>query len=109
MPVSYTHLKLNEDVDALAGHYTPRKELRLRQGNRDVLYVVSDTVVDSSCCGIADFSSALVPGFIVSWQSGTSDEGLPVSEVEPVTDKSMKASIRKKIREAENVSQIEFW
>ena len=109
MPTSYTHLRLNEDVNALAGHYTPQKEVRLPCNGREVLYVVSGTVVDSSCCGNADFSSALVPGFIVSWQSGTNDDGLPVSEVEPITDKAMKARILKKIREAESISQVNFW
>ena len=109
MSTSYTHLRLNEDVNALAGHYTPQKEVRLPLNGREVLYVISDAVVDSSCCGEADFNAALVPGYIVKWQSDKNSEGLYRSEVEPITDKATKDNIRKKILETENVSQVEFW
>lgn len=109
MTAVYTHLKLNDDVNALAGHYTPRKEVRLPYKGREVLYVINDAVVDSSCCGTADFNAALVPGYILKWQSEKNQDGLYLSDVEPVTDKATKADIRKKVREAENVTQVEFW
>ena len=109
MTVKYTHLQLNKDIDALAGHYTPRKETRLPYNGREVLYIISDTVVDSSCCGVTDFNAALVPGFILKWQSEKNSDGLYLSEVEPVADKAARNNIRKKIRETENVKQVEFW
>ena len=109
MPTSYTHLRLNEDVNALAGYYTPQKEIRLPYNGREVLYVISEAVVDSSCCGEADFNAALVPGYIVKWQSEKNEDGLYLSKVEQITDKSVKDSIKKIIRETENVSQVEFW
>ena len=106
---TYTHLKLNQDVEAIAGHYTPQKEVKLKYNGREVLYVISDAIVDSSCCGSADFSSALVPGYIVRWQAETNKDGLLLSEVEPVSDKKTRDKIRKTIKETEHVSQIEFW
>ena len=109
MTVKYTHLQLNEDINALAGHYTPQKEVRLPYNGREVLYIISGAVVDSSCCGTADFNAALVPGYILKWQSAKNKEGIYVSDVEPVTEKADRASIRGKIHEAENVTQVEFW
>jgi hypothetical protein len=109
MTTKYTHLQLNKDIDALAGHYTPQKEVRLPYNGREVLYVINCAVVDSACCGTADFNAALVPGYILNWQSEKNKDGLYLSEVEPVTDKAAKADIRKKVREAENVTQVEFW
>jgi hypothetical protein len=109
MKDTYTHLRLNDDVDALAGHYTPRKEVRLPFNGREVLYIVSDAVVDSSCCGTADFNAALVPGFVLKWQSEKNRDGLYLSEVEPIADKAARDIIREKIREDENVTQVEFW
>jgi hypothetical protein len=109
MTVTYTHLELSEDINALAGYYTPQKEVRLPYGGREVLYVVSDAVVDSSCCGTADFKAALIPGYILKWRAEKNEDGLYQSEVEPITDKTAKDSIRRKIREAENVTQVEFW
>ncbi len=109
MAARYTHLELNRDVNAIAGHYTPLKEVRLKYNGREVLYVLSEAVVDASCCGTADYASALVPGYIVKWQAEKHRDGLPVSEVEPVTDKQARAGIRKIIRETEHVTQTEFW
>ncbi len=109
MATRYTHLKLNQDVNAIAGHYTPLKEVRLKYNGREVLYILSEAVVDASCCGTADYASALVPGYIVKWQAEKNQDGLPVSEVEPVIDKQARAGIRKIIRETEHVTQTEFW
>jgi hypothetical protein len=105
----YTHLELNQDIQAFAGYYTPQKEGRLKYNGREVLYVISQAVVDASCCGSADFSYALVPGYIIKWQTETNQDGLPVSEVEPIADKVTQDNIRKIIQETEQVSQIEFW
>jgi hypothetical protein len=107
--VKYTHLELDRDIEALAGYYTPRKEVRLPYEGREVLYVISRAVVDASCCGVADFNCALVPGYVVRWRAETNGEGLPVSEVEPVTDPVARVRVRKIIQETEDVSQVEFW
>jgi hypothetical protein len=107
--VKYTHLKLNEDVAAPAGHYTPEKESSIKINGREVLYILSSAVVDASCCGNADFTSALVPGYII-WQDIASDNDSPaVSEVEPITDRTTREKIKKIIQENENISQVEFW
>jgi hypothetical protein len=66
-------------------------------------------VIESSCCGVGNWGYALVPGYIVSWQNERNAAGLPVSEVEPISDEVSQSSIRKIIREVENISQIEFW
>jgi hypothetical protein len=105
----YTHLELDHDIPAPAGYYTTQKEGRIQVDGREVLYVVSQAVVDSSCCGVADFASALVPGFVVRWQAEKDKEGLPVSEVEPVRDETVREAVRKLIRERENIEQVEFW
>jgi len=105
----YTHLELNRDIAAPSGYYTPQKEVRLKYDGREVLYVLSQAVVESSCCGATDFNSALVPGFVVSWHSEKSSEGLPISEVESISDDAIRDAIRKHIKETEHISRIEFW
>ena len=105
----YTHPELNRDIHSISGYYTPQKEARLKYGSDEVLYVTGQVVMDSSCCGSGDYSYALVPGYIARWQSETNKDGLPVSEVEPITDKIAQVKIRKIIQETEGVSQVEFW
>ena len=107
--IEYTHSKLNEDSYAIAGYYTPEKELRLKYNNREVLYVVGQAVIESSCCGTGGCRYALVPGYIVNWQNRANEAGLPVSDVEPISDKTARDAIRQIISEAESVPQVEFW
>ncbi len=105
----YAHLELNRDVPAPSGYYTPQKEVRLKYGGRDVLYILSQAVIESSCCGASDFNSALVPGYVVRWQTEKNKEGVPISEVEPVADEKARDAIRKVIKDTEHISQTEFW
>lgn len=107
--VKYTHLKLNQDIAAPAGYYTPEKESVVKINGREILYILSSTVVDSACCGTADYNSALIPGYIIKKHSTKDKDGLSVSEVEPITDKATREKIRKIIQETENISQVEFW
>ena len=104
----YTHLELNRDIAAPAGFYTPLKEVRLKYNGREVLYIINQAVIDSSCCGTSDFASALVPGYIVSWRAERNSDGTPVSVVDPIADKRVQDGIRKIIRETEHVQQTEF-
>ena len=107
--LEYTHTKLEEDLYCPAGYYTPLKEVRLKYNHREVLYVVGHAAMESSCCGIGSWAYALVPGYIVNWQNTTNEASLPVSEVEPISDKAMRENIRQIIEEAESISRIEFW
>ena len=107
--IKYTHLELDKNVTCVAGYYTPQKEVRLKYDDREVLYVVGRAVIESSCCGLGNWGYALVPGYIVSWQTRKNDAGLPVSEVEPISDEATKNNIRKIIKETENITQIELW
>ena len=107
--LEYTHLKLNEDVYNKTGYYTPQKEVRLKYNDREVLYVVGQAVIESSCCGVGNWGYVTVPGYILNWQNETNEAGLPVSEVEPISDKAIRENISQIIKEAELISQIEFW
>lgn len=105
----YTHHPLSNDIICLAGYYTPQKEVRLPFDGREVLYVVGQAVVETSCCGACNYSYVLVPGYLVKWQVEKDKQGLPVSEVELIRDKAPQDRLRKLIEETERVSQIEFW
>ncbi len=105
----YTHLELNSDILAPSGYYTPQKEVRLKYDGREVLYTINRAVIECSCCGATSYNSALVPGYIVRWQTERDEEGNPVSEVELITNEEVRNTIRKIIEETENVLQTEFW
>ena len=107
--LQYTHLGLNNSIESLAGFYTPQKEARLKCNNREVLYVIGHAVIESACCGTGSWGYALVPGYIINWQNSRNEAGLPVSEVEPISDEAAQSNIRQLIQTNEAVSQIGFW
>jgi len=109
--LKYTHLELGKDVEiGIAGYYTPQQEERLEYNGRELLYVIGRAVVESWCCGRpGNRTYALVPGYIVNWQNTKNEDGLPVSEVEPILDEAARSNIRRTIETKEAVSPVEFW
>lgn len=105
---SYRHTKLGEDiVTGIAGTYTPEKEVRLPYNGREVLYVVGEATLASSCCGVGNWVYVAVPGYILTWHNST-DGGVPISEVEPIGDAAAREEIRKTIEQKESTDRIDF-
>ena len=110
--IDYVHLPLGEDVLAFAGYYTPEQEVRLPFRDREVLYVTGYVAVEATCsdagCATGSFWYAIVPGYVVSWQSRRTDAGLPVTEVEPIGDPETRQEIERTVMEREAVTRVEF-
>lgn len=108
MTRTYTHIELDTEVQAIGGHYTLEKEVRMPYDGREVLYVVGMALVDSSCCAVTGCKYAIVPGFIVNWKSGVNKDNLPVTEVEPIRDEQTRSEITARIKQTEFVQLVEF-
>ena len=66
--VTYTHLELRNDVViGIGGYYTPQREVRLKYNGREILYVIGQAVIESSCYGTGSWTYAVVPGYIANW------------------------------------------
>ncbi len=105
---SYVHQKLNQEVVAIGGYYLLTKEVRLPFRGRDLLYLVGHAAFETTCCGTGGCAYALVPGFVVDWRGGVSEDGLPVSRVEPVQARTVQDHLRRIIARKELVHQIVF-
>lgn len=82
---------------------------------REVLYVTGHVVVEATCsasgesgCRTMDQRYAIVPGYLLKWQHETSESGLPVSEVEQISDVGERVRIKQIILDSECVSQVDF-
>ncbi len=107
---NYTHLELGKDVvTGIAGYYTPQREVRLKYDGREVLYIVGEAVIESSCCGVGSWTYAIVPGYIINWQNTKNEIGLPISEVAPISDKEVQDNIRRILETKEAALLIGFW
>ena len=109
MAIKYVHQELNQDVYFPAGCYTPHKEVRLKHSDREILYVIGHASIEASCCGCANWGYAVVPGYIINWQSEKNEAGAPVSEIESISEDTVRKDIRDTIRESENIHAVEFW
>jgi hypothetical protein len=108
MSMTYTH-ELNKEVLSISGWYELEKEERITHQGREILYVVGNAVVDSSCCGSGGCRYAVVPGYVLSWKSGTNENGLSTSQVEPVRAPEVQSEIRDLLEGREGVTQVQFW
>ena len=106
--VEYIHQGLCEQITAIGGHYILVKEARLPFQGREILYLVGHAAFDTTCCGPGGCAYALVPGVVRSWQSSYTEEGLAVSQVEPVREPDTQNEIRSLLEQLETVQQVVF-
>jgi len=104
----YTH-SLGQETLSISGWYEIEKEVTIEHKEGQILYLVGHATVDGSCCGYGGCRYGVVPGFIVNWKSGTNEEGLPISVVEPIKDENLKDEIRGLIEKKERIDQVLFW
>ena len=103
----YTH-ELNREVRSISGGYEFEREGNLQIDGREVLYVVGNAVVDSSCCGVGGCRYALVPGYVRQFKTRQDEQGLWISEVEPIIDRATRQEITRVLKEKEIVQQVQF-
>ena len=106
--VEYVHQGLNQQITAIGGHYVLAKEVRLPFHGREILYLVGHAAFDTSCCGPGGCAYALVPGFVASWHCSQTEDGLAISQLEPVSHTDAQNEIRRLIERLETVQQVIF-
>ena len=107
--IEYPHPKLNEEVEAIGGHYRFVKEVRIPYEGKELLYFIGYVFMDTSCCGVAGCGYAMVPGFIVNWKNRLDASGQPISEIEPIQEPEHRRHIQQWIKQKEHLQQVEFY
>ncbi len=108
MTRDYSH-ELNKEVRSISGGYELEREGIIQLEGKEIVYAVGNAMVDSSCCGTWGCRYALVPGYVVRWKYRQNDEGIPVSEVEPIADEEVKKRLTKRLYAQEAITQVRFW
>ncbi|MFO8048785.1 MAG: hypothetical protein R6U29_07115 [Desulfosudaceae bacterium] len=105
----YAHPEINQEVNAIGGHYVVIREERLPFQGEEVLYFVGHGIADRTCCGFGAFCYVTVAGYVRHWQYTRDDQGRPVTKVEPVTRAVDQKLIQKQIKQQESmVNQVNF-
>ena len=108
MLLDHTHLTLNSEIAAIGGEYAFLKEATVRFQENTILYYVGCAVLNSTCCGTGGVCFARVPGVVYALKYKTDESGVPISRVQPITDKTFQKKIRKILQDTEMVHQVEF-
>ena len=104
----FVHQELNQEIYAIGGHYVLVKEARLPFQGREIMYLLGYAAFETTCCGLGGCAYALVPGFILDWKRRTNDDGLAVSQVEPIRAGAVQEHVRRLIEKKEVVHQVVF-
>jgi hypothetical protein len=106
--LEYVHLP--EGSDAHSGHGVKAHwdERTVRHAGRDVLYLLTDAVVDTVCCGDRVFHYATVLGYVKEWRMRTTDSGHAVSLIESVTEPAMQSEIEALLKQEDRGLQVTF-
>ena len=107
MMKEYTH-EIGREVRSISGGYELEMEGKLEMDGEEVLYVVGNAVVDSSCCGVGGCRYALVPGYVRQFKTRQDQQDLWISEVEPIIDTATRQEIIQVLKEKEMVQQVQF-
>ena len=108
MTKEYSH-ELKREFQSISGRYVLEKEVSIEVEGKEVLCIIGNAIVDSSCCGVGGCRYALVPGYVMRPKIRKNDNGLWVSEVEPVVDLESRKEITQLIKKKEWVNQVQFW
>lgn len=104
----YVHLPEGGDMHSGHGMSAQWSEQTISHQGRDVLYLLTDAVVDTVCCGDRVFHYATVLGYVEDWKKERNEAGLPVSIVNPVVEEGAREEIEKLLQDKEADVQVSF-
>ncbi len=104
----YVHLPEGSDEQSGHGVRAHWGERTASHRGREVLYVLTDAVVDTVCCGDRVFHYATVLGYVMHWKSARDASGLPVSLIEPVADPATRKEIEDLLKRDDAELQVSF-
>lgn len=105
--MEFYHPALNEEVNAIGGHYMFTKEALLPHPQGDILYIIGYAATDTSCCGAGGCGYALVPGHVGSLRGRLSTDNRYISTTAPV-DEQHYGEVARAIQMREGVTQVHF-
>ncbi len=106
--MQYIHLPEGADEHSGHGVQAHWDERTTSHGGRDVLYLLTDAVVDTVCCGDRVFHYATVIGYVTEWKSSQTDAGQPVSVIEPISEPKDQREIEALLKAEDQELQVSF-
>ena len=107
--MEFTHPELGQEVRSLAGYYVPREVQVMPYQGKEVLLLLGDACIDSSCCGCASWSYIQVPGFLLKKRVRGGADKPEVSEVDTIEDKAVRDGLVQSLVKKYPGVRVEVW
>ncbi len=104
----FIHIKHGEEGVGLPWPYTIVSEERIRYKDKEILYIIAESLAGSVCVGIGTVRFIYISGYIIAWHIKLDNKGRPVSVVEPLKNTDDQIRIKKIIAERFPSLQICF-
>ncbi len=110
MAHDYVHLARQGEEIGWEIRFYNASESTLEYKGREVLLVEVEAGGCSFCDGsyAHNLTGANVEGYVLKWKYRENEEGRPVSEIEPIRDKTEQKEIVKILKPRYSLSQINF-
>lgn len=107
----YAHIPLNEEIEYSTGCIWKSEETTMPYEGEEVLYFVGNTSAMGGCCAgyYPPHKYIMVIGYLRNWQCKANDQGLPVSEIEPIRDEKIRNKITQTLREQYKINEVVVW
>lgn len=106
--MDYVHLPQGSDAQAGHGITARWDERTMKYHGREVLYLLTDAVVDTVCCGDRVFRYATVVGYVLEWRKSKTGSGLDISSVDADLDDAAREGIEAMLRADDPELQVSF-
>jgi len=106
--LQYVHLPQGLDTHDGHGVKAHWDERVVQHGGRDVLYLLTDAVVDTVCCGDRVFHYATVLGYVAEWRYSKTESGQDMSNLQVVTDEAARHEIEAILKAEDPELQVSF-
>ncbi len=103
------HPEIGEEIRTHGGYYIPREEHLLSYNGREVYYVVGRAVIETSCCGKADWTYIQVQGFARETGDGRPLTASLVEQVEPISDDEDRRKVLRLLLKSYPGARIDIW
>ena len=107
----YAHFPLNEEIEYSTGCVWKSEEETMTYGDEEVLYFVGNSSAMGGCCTgyYPPHKYIMIPGYLRNWQCKTNDQGLPISEIEPIRDEKIRNELVQLFRGKYNINEVVVW
>jgi hypothetical protein len=108
MKITYITPIIGEEQRSIAGSYTVQEYIVFPFKDCEVLYILGNVCLDTSCCGSGNWNYIQVIGYVLNVLKNETENHSSVFEIDTVENRNDQIAIRQTLTEKYPNARIEF-